>query len=210
MSDAKADSDLKLAIEEHRSRWTEVEQEASRPCFDKAEFERRISEGDDWQKLIQAHLYLEFIASRMLEAEMPRPKDIDLFRMSFSSKLSLISALGLFPVEFVPAVRKVAKLRNNVAHDLRYDLPEKDVNNLRNSVPKWLRTIAEEQKDRRETDPLSLQELLRVIPLIFEMYRQLRSVHNAKQHHREEGLRLAMENAKRVIEKASTEGNRDS
>ena len=119
MTPREADEDWKHAIAQHDEKLPSLEEEAREPCFDRSRFADRIAMGDDWQKLIQGHLYLEFIATRMLEAELPNPQEISLSRMGFSARMDLIAALNIVPPEYVPKVRKVSKLRNLVAHELR-------------------------------------------------------------------------------------------
>lgn len=184
MRTESADREWKQAIDEHDAKLEALEQASHKPCFSRSEFSDRVAVGDGWQKLIQAHLYLEFIATRMLEAEFPNPEEISLSRMGISARLDLISAMGLVPQEYIPVVRKVARLRSLVAHDLSFEVTDQQPWDLCNTIPKWMRKIAEEADTRLEKDgPLTLHELLRAAVLYFEMFRQQRAAWNARRAH---------------------------
>lgn len=204
------DQEHRNKIVEHDSKLIEMEELARAPCFDKKEFSQRIKIGDDWQKLIQAHLYLEFIASRMLEAELPNPNEIKLSRMGFSARLDLIAAMGLIPIDFSRTIRKVAALRNKVAHDLNFLVSAKQVSDLRNTIPQWLRQIAEQMENRESQGPLSLHEILEAIPLFFEMYRQQRAAHNARIRHNEERRKLVAAYAQHVLDTTGPNAKSDA
>lgn len=199
MRETEEDRQWKQKIAAHKAKEEDVTEAARKSCFDRSEFFNRIKDGDDWQKLIQAHLYLEFIASRMLKAELPNPNEINLGRMGFSARLDLIAAMGLAPLDFVACVRKLSKLRNNAAHNLRFEVTPQEVTNLRNTLPKILKSVAEEPENRISEGPLSLTELLRAIPLFFEMFRQERAAFNAWKEHREEHRSLVHGMAKHVL-----------
>ena len=142
---------LKERLDETDRKFAALENEARISSFDRDDFFKRVKVGDDWQRLIQAQIYMEFIAERFLEAELPNPKLVELERMSFSARLNLIAALALIPNDFVPAVRKLSGFRNKFAHKLRFEVTEKEVSALRSLIPIGLRKIAEEP-DLRETE----------------------------------------------------------
>lgn len=192
---------LKKAISEHDAKVEEIEKAARTICFDKWIFFQRLKNGDDWQRLIQAHIYLEYVASKILTAELPNSDEINLSRMGFSARLNLISALGVVPIEFISTIRSVSRMRNKVAHELNFEISEQEVVDLRNALPKFLRDVAEEPNNRDYDGPLRLEELLKAIPLFFEMYRQERAVVNSLRAHREKRMTLAQEMARLVIKK---------
>lgn len=205
MSSRNEDLSWKQRLDAHKAKLPDVEEAVRISSFDRGEYFKRIENGDDWQRLVQAHLYLEFIASKILEAELVHPNDINLKRMGFSARLDLISALGLVPQQFVAVVRKISKLRNKASHELNFEINEDEVISIRNTLPKHLRDVAEEPGQRIATGPLSLAELLSAIPLFFEMFRQQRAVWHARQKHHMEGGLITRGYIKHVLD--TTGGN---
>jgi hypothetical protein len=65
--------------------------------FDDELFKARISTGDRWQQLLQAHLYFDHVITQLLVDALANPDAINASRMSFLQKLHLIQALGLLP-----------------------------------------------------------------------------------------------------------------
>ncbi|MDG1289504.1 MAG: hypothetical protein P8O11_07285 [Lentibacter sp.] len=137
------DKDWKSEFEKHREQLVPKQDQEAIPCFNKASFIKRMGQGEDWHKLVQANIYLEFVALRLLERELKNPREIHLDRMSFSSRLDLISALGLVPKDIISAVRIISKKRNKVAHDLEFELSDKDIQHIASSLSKDLKEVLE-------------------------------------------------------------------
>lgn len=144
-------------------------------CFDEAEFFRRMPLGERWQQLIQSHLYLEHIIDRLLREAIRYPEEVSFSRMPFRQRVDLASALGLLPRDLVNAIRKLSKMRNNVAHAVCFEVSDADELDLKNCTPKWLkeRMTKEPRLDRE----IPLWELLRVIVLQTEIIRQQHAAH---------------------------------
>jgi hypothetical protein len=67
--------------------------------FDEEKFNERVSKGEPWQQLIQAHLYLDHTISLMLQEGLAKPKAIDANRMGFHQKL------GSGPIKLLAQLR---------------------------------------------------------------------------------------------------------
>jgi hypothetical protein len=91
--------------------------------------------------------------------------------MSFLQKLQLIEALGLLPADLASTVVFINGLRNNIAHDLNFEISDKNERDFINCTPKWLRDVMEADKER-EPGPLLFHELLRIVLLQIEVIRQ--------------------------------------
>ena len=139
--------------------------------FDQDRFKARVSDGERWQQLLQAHLYYDHVITRLLVDALVKPDAISATRMSFLQKLQLINALGLLSDEIVSTVELINKLRNKIAHRLDFEISDKDVSDLRNTTPKRLRDLVMTEKDR-EAGPIRFHELLWVVLLQIEVLRQ--------------------------------------
>lgn len=139
--------------------------------FDDERFKARISTGDRWQQLLQAHLYFDHVITQLLVEALAKPDAIDASRMSFIQKVQLIEALGLLRADLAPAIVFMNGLRNKIAHDLNFEISDKDERDLANCTPKWLRDIMEADVERTP-GPLRFHELLRIVLLHMEVARQ--------------------------------------
>jgi hypothetical protein len=166
--------------------------------FDQERFKARISTGDRWQQLLQAHLYFDHVITQLLVEALAKPDAIGAGRMSFLQKLQLIEALGLLPTELVPTVVFINGLRNKIAHDLNFEISDKDERDLANCTPKRLREIMETDKER-EPGALRFHELLRVVLLQIEAIRQSKAFMRLLERKRLIGLRMALEDTPGAI-----------
>jgi hypothetical protein len=75
----------------------------------------------------------------------------------------------------VSTAEAINGLRNKIAHDLNFEISDKDVRDIENCTPKRLREIAETEDDRKP-GPLRFNELLRVVLFQIEVLRQENSL----------------------------------
>lgn len=139
--------------------------------FDREQFKTRISSEDRWQQLLQAHLYLDHVLTQMLLEELANPSAIHTNRMGFAQKLQLIDAMGLLPPDLLSCVEFINGIRNKIAHDLEFQISEKEEQDLKNCTPKPLREAMEASNDR-EPGPIQFRELLEVVLLQIDIFRQ--------------------------------------
>jgi hypothetical protein len=138
--------------------------------FDTQRFKERITIGEPWQQLIQAHLYLDHTISLMIADALHKPSAINTGRMGFVQKLQLVEGMGLLRDDVISAIRVVNGLRNSIAHDLNFEICDTDVRNVVNAIPKFLREIMKAEKGRPK-GPLSFVEALTVLTLHSEVER---------------------------------------
>jgi hypothetical protein len=170
----------------------ELKKRASEFSFDHDRFSKRISSGERWQQLLQAHLYYDHVLTQILVDELAQPDAIDLRRMGFANKLQLISAMNLLPSEVVSPIEFINGIRNKIAHDLDFEISDQSVSDLANCTPKMLREAAEKEEGRKP-GPLLFHELLRVILLFAEVRRQENAFDRITTHKSAIRLRTVLE-----------------
>ena len=150
--------DLLATPDEELRNWTKTF------SFDRERFNARISSGERWQQLLQAHLYFDHVITQLLvDDALANPDVINAQRMGFVQKLQLIQALGLLNSDLVPPVEFINGLRNKIAHDLSFEISDKDESDLANCTPKFLRDVVVEDSERSEgAGPVRFWELLHV------------------------------------------------
>lgn len=168
MKEAVTNEDLRLLstpdaeiVEESQKNWS----------FDCNEFQLRIKDGERWQNLLLSHIYLEHVLAQLLKDAIPFPDEISFSRMPFSQRLDLARALDLLPSDLVGAIRRITKMRNQVAHSLSFEIDEDDVKKLENCTPQNLRTAIKEDITRNY-DGIQLFEILEAIVIMTEIFRQ--------------------------------------
>lgn len=170
MSDFVSEDELKLLATPD----SEIVKESQKFCFDYENFNSRIEKGERWQQLVQSHLYFEHVIDHLIRDALPNPEEISFGRMGFRQRLDLARALDLIPPDLANSIRCVAKLRNKVAHDLTFEINDKDVMDLKNCTPPMLIDAIHAEKGRgRKVAEFS--DLLRVVLLQTEIIRQSRA-----------------------------------
>ncbi|MCK1478607.1 hypothetical protein IVB27_28630 [Bradyrhizobium sp. 197] len=162
--------------------------------FDRPKFEGRISTGERWQQLLQAHLYYDHVVTQILLDALPNPEAVNLRRMGFAQKLQLISAMALLPEELIAPIESINGLRNKIAHALDFEIQDSALTDLANCTPKKLRGIAETE-DGRPAGPLLFHELLRIVLLQCEVYRQRSQLNRAEERKSMLRLRAVLDRA---------------
>jgi len=102
--------------------------------FDLQECQARVTRGEKWHQLIQAHLYLEHVLTMLMTDALADPGAIGASRMAFAQKLNMIRAMGLLSVENVSTLIKINKLRNKIAHDLTFSITDESERDLINAT----------------------------------------------------------------------------
>lgn len=148
----------------------EIIERSAEFCFDCDDFSAKIRTGERWQKLIQCHLYLEHVVDHLLRDAIPYPEEVLFSRMAFRQRLDLARALDLLPSDLVAAIRHITKMRNNVAHNLSFEIDDQKVKDLENCTPKHLRKAVLAGGNRKHGE-IQLQELLEVILFMAEVIR---------------------------------------
>lgn len=101
-----------------------------------------INSDEPLQIVIRGHLWLESKLIKYLADAVKNPQFLDNSRLSFSQRLNLAAALGLIPEEELPALFKLNRLRNKVAHVLEAAVTEAEQRELFNSLSQRSRRAA--------------------------------------------------------------------
>jgi hypothetical protein len=166
-------------------------------CFHLGDFTKRISSGDRWQQLIQAHLYFEHVVAQILTEALAKPEAISLSRMGFGQRLDLVVTMALLPDEVVTPIRKLSSLRNKIAHDLTFEVSDSDIRDLENCTPVHLREVIQMDAGRK-AGSLELHELLKLILFKAEITRQESAGRRELVRKAELRLRTVLENTPNV------------
>jgi hypothetical protein len=178
----------------------ELKERAYKFSFDEDLFSKRISGGERWQQLLQAHLYYDHVLTQMLVDALPQPDAIELQRMGFVNKLQLIAAMSLLPSEVISPIGFINGIRNKISHDLSFEITDQTVTDLQNCTPTSLREAAEKEKGRTP-GPLLFHELLRVVLLMAEVKRQENEFNRITSKKGEVRLRTVLEKTPGVVYK---------
>ncbi|OMD95047.1 hypothetical protein NST58_20465 [Paenibacillus sp. FSL R10-2796] len=100
------------------------------------QYEKFISETSAenyFQIILRAHLYIEHELQSMVNGNIKYPELLG-NRLTFSDKMRLVFAIGLWPIEDMDLISKINKLRNKFAHNREFQLSVDDVNSLISSL----------------------------------------------------------------------------
>ncbi len=140
------------------------------PSFDISEFIDRISAGEDWAKLIVAHIYLDHIITEVLSEHLDYPESYFNGYRSFSEKLSLCQASGYFRNEFGVLLKALNNVRNRFAHKLIFRVSDEEKINL-------FRLLTTERSIEEVTEPEGFANFLFTVVMFAESERA-----NEKRH----------------------------
>lgn len=172
-----------------------LEERTSVMSFDLERLVGRLK-GEQWQQVLQAHLYFDHVITALLVEELKNPDAIDLKRMGFAHKLQLVHALGLMPPDLVPVVSVVNKIRNRLAHDLEASIGQDEVAQLKNSLPKWFKNQVMSQSELDA--PEALRNIMVFVLTAMDSARQKNALGRLLQ-------RKAYLNAARVLDRPDLE-----
>ncbi len=118
--------------------------------FNVPEWTEHLNAKDPVALVIRAHLYIEALLIRLIEAALVRKDALNVTELQFPRKVKLAVALGKIEPKDHTADLAFNKLRNKFAHNLGTQLTEQDELDLHNSFSDTQRELA---KDLRERDP---------------------------------------------------------
>jgi hypothetical protein len=83
---------------------------------------------DELGLIIKGHLFVEFVINQIILKRCKSPKEIlkDSRAYPFSVKLQLIYSMGLVPNHIYHNIRKINRIRNELAHNLEIDYKKID------------------------------------------------------------------------------------
>ncbi len=91
--------------------------------FDVRKIRRRLEDGDLVQQILYAHLVADHVMGRAIAEDLAQPDELEMDRMAFATKVSLASALAVILPEEKGVLRRLNKVRNDVAHNLNFEIP---------------------------------------------------------------------------------------
>jgi hypothetical protein len=176
-----------------KARDAEIEK-AGEFSFDFSKFEKAMKGSDMLSMVIRGHLYLEHALIQMLMDAMPRPNENLVRRMNFPTKLDMCIALGLLREEWRAPVGKVNEIRNKLAHRLDIQFSDAEKDELFNTFPADVRKMTLEEVGATEKSQLGWGNVLRVLPIAMDIYRQQKMIARVQE-------KYGLEHLKRVLRK---------
>jgi len=177
----------------------EIEKSVRIFSFDLEVCASRLKRGDDWQRVIQAHLFFDHVLSRTITEALTAPGHVNLDRTAFSAKLDLAASLSLVDNHTKSFLVRMNRLRNSIAHDLGFVVSRVDVSELYHLTPKPARDLIDEERGKKKLTLLGSTFLVNLVFLdIFRQNLAARRLVEARQRKR---LAAAMKNARQVLDK---------
>jgi hypothetical protein len=102
-----------------------------------------LNAADHLAIIIRAHLYVEAILIRRIEAVLVKKEKFDCGSLSFPNKVKLAVALGRIDDADIHALVELNKLRNRFAHRVDTQLQERDELDLYNTLSKRQRMFVD-------------------------------------------------------------------
>jgi hypothetical protein len=165
--------------------------------FDFKKFEEAMKGADMLSMVIRGHLYLEHALIQMLVEAMTKPNETLVRRMNFPTKLDLCIALDLLNEEWKVSVNKVNEMRNRVAHRLDTQFSDAEKDELFNSFPASVQQMTLDEVGATDKSQLRWGNVLRVLPIAMDIYRQQKMVVRVQE-------KYSLEHLRRVLRKGKT------
>ena len=80
--------------------------------------------------VLRGHLFIESEIVKMIQGKLTNPSAFNLDKISFPLKLHLGVALGVFEEKELPAYKIINRLRNETAHNLNFEVTDKNIEEL--------------------------------------------------------------------------------
>lgn len=95
-----------------------------------------LGQRDLLSMIVTSHLYVEYWLEWLLRHSIPRPeKLLGSVNLTFAEKLAVAESLGLLRNNLAEATRRLNKIRNHIAHNLEYQIPQEDIQLLASFTP---------------------------------------------------------------------------
>jgi hypothetical protein len=165
--------------------------------FDIEQMKRDLNSDDQMQLTVRAHLYVEHILMELLKISLPHHGRLTLDRVNFMLKMEICAATGALNPALIDPIKHLNTFRNRLAHNLHYELTEKDKQKIFDSFDKNSRLLILENGKKGQISTLEetpLSQVYKVIVVLLEISRQRYLEWTNKK-------KAAFENAKRVLGK---------
>lgn len=90
-------------------------------------FANDINEETYLQIILKGHLYIENRLIELIKVKLVNPHAINLNDLNFPTKINLARALGLLDNKKSKLLRNLNRIRNNLAHDLNFELSDGEI-----------------------------------------------------------------------------------
>ena len=100
------------------------------------------SVADDRYEVLLVHLYIENIFDKYINLKLVEPIHVTSSnKFGFAQKFELVLAFGKIDDQLKDGVSKINKLRNNLAHDYKYEISKDDVDKMGQTLGKKFKHI---------------------------------------------------------------------
>lgn len=166
--------------------------------FDMDDFHEHLDDGSDLEAIIRGQLYLEHVLLELLREALPRFERLNVSRMPFSTKVDLCDALGVLHSELPPPFKKINALRNEVAHNLNFEMTATDKAALFDTFPEVGKNLILDRLEGGEELQMDDVSVHRIVKTAIILADYARNHHVVWKRRKEE----ALENAKRALSDA--------
>jgi len=191
----------------------ELSRRASVFSFTANKAKERLLKVERWIALITTHIYIDHILSQLLSENLRKPDALmnDRRRKYYVlEKLEISEAMGWLGEPYSPIIRKVNSVRNNLAHNLIFELPpqlERDL--IRMMTPEMTQITKETFKPKDTQSEPELGDHLLTFLVFLDIARQSVLRLNYMSRHRDRELAKAMVNAREVLAKWQLDDDRN-
>lgn len=123
-------------------------------------FANDINEETYLQIILKGHLYIENRLIELIKVKLVNPNAIKLNDLNFPTKINLANALGLIDNKKSKLLRNLNSIRNKLAHDLNFELSDKEIKKQINYFDKYYSNSFQKTIEENAGD---LKQLLRNI-----------------------------------------------
>ncbi len=123
-------------------------------------FAKDINEETYLQIILKGHLYIENRLIELIKVKLVNPNAIKLNDLNFPTKINLANALGLIDNKKSKLLRNLNSFRNKLAHDLNFELSDKEIKKQINYFDKYYSNSFQKTIEENAGD---LKQLLRNI-----------------------------------------------
>lgn len=95
-----------------------------------------VNQKDDLQVVIRGHLLAEHYLVELIENNLPIKNQLDFDSIRFPQLVRLARSLDCIDADFKGMLLKINKLRNKYAHNLEWEVTQKEIDEILSTLPK--------------------------------------------------------------------------
>lgn len=131
------------------------------------ELQAILNQETDVGAVLRAQLLMEEIITEFLRRSLVVPGFVD--KRTFSFKMALLEALGLTVPRVAEPLQCLNRLRNRMAHELRYQVLERDVAILHDSLPERSKAGFSAAMEVAPSDSLGTRLRVAILAIFFDI-----------------------------------------